>query len=96
MRSKHSARCCCSEVRLDLARVRRDRTTKIGLQIVEAGIGRAVGLDDQWTARAIKAVGNYGEMFDRDLGENPSLKMPRGPNFPWNRGGLIYARPFGL
>ncbi len=60
---------------------------------VEAGIGRAVGLDDQWAARVIKAVGNYGEMFDRDLGENSSLKMPRGPNLLRSAGGVMYARP---
>jgi general L-amino acid transport system substrate-binding protein len=59
----------------------------------EAGIGRAVGLDEFWAARVIKAVGNYGEMFDRDLGDKSVLKMPRGVNALWTQGGLMSSWP---
>ena len=60
----------------------------------EAGVGRAVGLDDRWAARVIQAVGNFGEMYERDLGEGSLLKIPRGPNSLWNRGGTMYSWPF--
>jgi general L-amino acid transport system substrate-binding protein len=41
----------------------------------------------------IKAVGNYGEMFDRNLGEGSPLKIKRGLNNLWNKGGILYAPP---
>ena len=43
--------------------------------------------------RAVKAVGNYGEIFERNVGAQSSLKLPRGANRLWNQGGLIYAPP---
>ncbi len=55
--------------------------------------GKLLGLDRDWAYRAIKAVGNYGEMFDRNVGPNSALKLPRGLNNQWNKGGLIYAPP---
>ncbi len=63
---------------------------------VEPGIGRAVGLDELWAARVIKAVGNYGELFDRDLGAKSPLKMPRGLNLSWKQGGALYSWPIRL
>ena len=57
------------------------------------GVGEALGLDDQWVARVIRAVGNYGEIFDRNLGSGGQLKMPRGINDLWSRGGLMYSPP---
>lgn len=57
------------------------------------GIGRTLGLDDAWAARAIAAVGNYGEMFERDVGHRSALQLDRGPNALWTEGGLIYAQP---
>jgi general L-amino acid transport system substrate-binding protein len=60
---------------------------------VTKGIGQAVGLDDQWATRAIKAVGNYGQAFERDLGANSGLAIERGLNQTWRHGGLLYARP---
>ena len=57
------------------------------------GIGTAVGLDDRWGERVIKAVGNYGEAFKRDLGTGSALAIPRGLNELWNRGGLLYPAP---
>ena len=55
--------------------------------------GKLLGLDKEWASRAIKAVGNYGEMFERNLGPNSTLKLPRGANNLWSKGGLIYAPP---
>ena len=55
--------------------------------------GKLLGLDKEWAARAIKAVGNYGEMFERNVGADSPLKLERGPNRLWNRGGLMYAPP---
>ena len=53
------------------------------------GIGRPLGLDDAWAFRAIEAVGNYGEMFDRDVGESSPLRIARGRNALWTRGGEL-------
>jgi general L-amino acid transport system substrate-binding protein len=55
--------------------------------------GRALGLSDAWAAQAIGAVGNYGEIFDRDLGAGSPLKLERGLSALWTRGGLLYAPP---
>jgi general L-amino acid transport system substrate-binding protein len=55
--------------------------------------GRLLGLDKDWLARAIKATGNYGESFERNLGQNSPVNLPRGLNNQWNKGGLIYANP---
>jgi len=60
---------------------------------VTKGIGVPVGLDDQWAERAIKAVGNYGQAFDRDLGTGSGLDIDRGLNQAWRHGGLLYAMP---
>jgi general L-amino acid transport system substrate-binding protein len=56
-------------------------------------VGRPVGLDDDWAARVIEAVGNYGEMFERNLGAGSPLKLPRRQNALWSDGGLMYALP---
>ena len=55
--------------------------------------GKLLGLDKDWLARAIKAVGNYGESFERNVGPNTPLNLPRGLNNLWNKGGLMYAYP---
>lgn len=60
---------------------------------VEPGLGRALGLEEDWAYRAIKAVGNYGEMFDRHLGKGSRIGLDRGLNDLWSRGGLMYAMP---
>jgi general L-amino acid transport system substrate-binding protein len=59
----------------------------------EPGLGRALGLDEAWAFNAIRAVGNYGESFERNLGQNSPVKLPRGLNDLWSRGGLMYALP---
>ncbi|SFC65757.1 amino acid ABC transporter substrate-binding protein, PAAT family [Polaromonas sp. OV174] len=55
--------------------------------------GKLLGLDKDWMARAIKATGNYGEIFERNVGPNSALGLPRGINNQWNKGGLMYALP---
>ena len=56
-------------------------------------LGSLLGLDKEWAYRAVKAVGNYGETFDRSLGEKSVLKIDRGLNKLWNKGGIMYAPP---
>jgi general L-amino acid transport system substrate-binding protein len=60
---------------------------------VTQGNGKALGLDEQWAYNAIKAVGNYGEIFERHLGKESPIKLERGLNDLWSRGGLMYAPP---
>ena len=55
--------------------------------------GKLLGLDKDWAYRAIKAVGNYGEIFERNVGPKSALRLPRGVNNLWNKGGLMYAPP---
>lgn len=56
--------------------------------------GSRLGLDNAWAANAIRAVGNYGEAFERNLGQGSPLKLRRGLNGSWTKGGLMYAIPF--
>lgn len=60
---------------------------------VQHGYGQFLGLDDDWAARAIEAVGNYGEMYERDLGSKSPLRLERTLNRLWTDGGLMYANP---
>jgi len=55
--------------------------------------GKLIGLDKEWMVRALKAVGNYGEIFERNVGPKTPLNLPRGLNNLWNNGGLMYAPP---
>ena len=55
--------------------------------------GKLLGLDKDWAYRAIKAVGNYGEIFERNVGPKSALKLPRGLNNLWSKGGLQYSMP---
>ncbi len=55
--------------------------------------GKLLGLDKDWMGRAIKATGNYGEIFERNVGPKSALGLPRGVNNLWNKGGLMYAYP---
>ena len=59
----------------------------------EPGLGKALGLDEDWASRAIRAVGNYGESFDRNLGKDSPIKLERGLNALWSKGGLLYPLP---
>jgi general L-amino acid transport system substrate-binding protein len=58
---------------------------------VEGTLGADMGLDNDWAARAIKAVGNYGQIFDRNLGQGSKLGIERGVNALWSKGGLLYV-----
>ncbi|PAX52779.1 amino acid ABC transporter substrate-binding protein [Brunnivagina elsteri] len=60
----------------------------------EGDLGKGVGLTNDFVSRIIKHVGNYSEMYDRNLGKNSDLKLERGPNKLWNQGGILYAPPF--
>ncbi|MEY3125559.1 MAG: hypothetical protein RLZZ573_2079 [Pseudomonadota bacterium] len=55
--------------------------------------GKLLGLDKEWMARAVKATGNYGEIFERNVGPKSALQLPRGSNNLWSKGGLQYAPP---
>jgi general L-amino acid transport system substrate-binding protein len=55
---------------------------------------KLLGVKPGWIARILEAVGNYGEMFERNLGQGSALKLDRGPNRLWTDGGLMYAPPF--
>ncbi|MGA3034009.1 MAG: transporter substrate-binding domain-containing protein [Terracidiphilus sp.] len=59
----------------------------------QRGYGQFLSLDDDWAARTIEAVGNYGEIFERDLGSGSPMKLERGMNKLWTQGGLMYANP---
>jgi general L-amino acid transport system substrate-binding protein len=56
--------------------------------------GRALGLDHDWAAQVIAAVGNYGEIYGRTVGAGSRLRLPRGLNALWTKGGLMYPLPF--
>lgn len=59
----------------------------------EGAYGEALGLNKSWAADVIKAVGNYGEMYNRTVGPDTQLGIPRGLNALWKNGGLMYAPP---
>jgi len=52
-----------------------------------------LGLSNDWAYRITKLVGNYGEVFERNVGQTSQLKLPRGQNALWTNGGLQYAPP---
>ena len=59
----------------------------------EGEFGQQIGLEKDWAARAVRAVGNYGEIFERNIGTESRLSIPRGLNALWTRGGIQYAPP---
>lgn len=59
----------------------------------EGEFGQQLGLEKDWAARAVRAVGNYGEIFERNIGAQSRLSIPRGLNALWTRGGIQYAPP---
>ena len=60
----------------------------------EGNLGEMLGLDAAWAARAIAAGGNYGEIFEANIGESTAIGLSRGLNAQWTQGGLIYSPPF--
>lgn len=74
----------------------RERLSDPRVQLV-LGIGKEtdsiLGIDRNWAARAVQSAGNYGEMFERNVGSASPLKLERGLNRLWTQGGLMYAPP---
>lgn len=60
---------------------------------IRPGIGRALNLNDKWFYRVIKAMGNYGEIYNRNFGAETATYMKRGLNALWTDGGLMYSPP---
>ncbi len=63
---------------------------------VEGDMGAKVGLPNDFMVKVIKAVGNYGEIYDRNLGPATPFSLPRGQNSLYTQGGLMYAPPIPL
>ena len=61
---------------------------------IEGDFGKQLGLAPDFVVKAIQAVGNYGEVFERSVGQGSPLKLERGLNRQWKQGGLIYSPPF--
>jgi general L-amino acid transport system substrate-binding protein len=61
---------------------------------VEGDLAKGLGLNNDWMVKVLKAVGNYGEIYERYLGPATPLNIPRGPNRQWTQGGLLYAPPY--
>jgi general L-amino acid transport system substrate-binding protein len=66
----------------------------LGVQPEVGELASGLGLDDDWVVTMISAVGNYGEIYDRNLGPETPLNLDRGPNQQWTDGGLLYAPPY--
>ena len=64
------------------------------LRGVEGNQGAELGLSASWAYDIIKAVGNYGEIFERNIGVNTAIGLERGMNALWTNGGLQYSPPF--
>jgi general L-amino acid transport system substrate-binding protein len=73
-----------------LASTKPDVRRLVGL---EGDFGSSFGVDNAFVLRAVKAVGNYGEIFERNLGTGSKLAIPRGLNQLWSTGGVMYAPP---
>jgi len=71
----------------------KDPTVQRFLGVIE-GNGASLGLDEKWAYNIIKQVGNYGEVFERNVGVNTTLGIERGLNALWTNGGLMYSPPF--
>lgn len=69
-----------------------DPETKLFLGVT-AGNGKPLGLDEAWARDIVRPVGDYGESFERNLGQRSPLKLPRGLNALWNKGGQMYPPP---
>lgn len=61
---------------------------------LEGDLGAPLGLAKDWAYQIVRQVGNYGEIFERNVGQNSALKLQRGLNDLWSKGGLMYSAPF--
>ncbi len=76
--------------------MKKDSKSPSVMRLLGAGTedtGKVLGLDKEWAYRAIKTVGNYGEIFERHVGEKTTIGLPRGTNALWSNGGLMYSPP---
>ena len=60
---------------------------------VTPGMGKNLGVDEKWAYSIVKQVGNYGESYERNVGAGSPLKLPRGLNQQWTKGGIMYGWP---
>ncbi len=60
----------------------------------EGGLGEMIGLENDWAKNMLEVTGNYGEIFERHIGENTPIGLARGLNAQWTDGGLLYSPPF--
>ena len=60
----------------------------------DEAMAKGLGLSADWVVKVLKAVGNYGEIYDRNLGPSTPLNIPRGLNNLWTKGGILYAPPY--
>jgi general L-amino acid transport system substrate-binding protein len=77
---------------VDAMRSSDDVAVRLFLGIIP-GNGKALGLSESWASDIIRGVGNYGEMFERNVGRESPIKLDRGLNRLWTSGGLMYAPP---
>jgi len=63
------------------------------LGVGDNDFGKSIGLGKEWAYNVIKGVGNYGEVYDRNIGPNTPLGLQRGVNAQWNKGGIQYGIP---
>ena len=72
-----------------------DSTDPMAQRVLRADhdLSRLLGIAPEWALRAVQSVGNYGDMFERNLGRDSPLHLERGLNRLWNRGGIMYAPP---
>jgi general L-amino acid transport system substrate-binding protein len=73
--------------------VRSDKPEVRRLAGTEGSFGEQAGLTKDWVVRIIRSVGNYGEIFERNIGVESKLGIPRGLNQLWTNGGIVYAPP---
>lgn len=83
-----------TSVNIDEMRERTDKPEIARLLGASGELGLMLGLDADWAVRAIRAGGNYGELFARNIGETTPIGLSRGLNLQWTEGGLLYSPPF--
>ena len=70
-----------------------DKMPETSSLAIPAEVTKEFGLEENWATNVIRTVGNYGEIFERNLGQKTSLKLERGINALWTQGGILYAPP---
>jgi general L-amino acid transport system substrate-binding protein len=70
-----------------------DKKPDVASLAIPAEFAGKLGISENWALHVIKTVGNYGEIFERNLGQNSTLKLERGINALWTQGGILYAPP---